>query len=144
MNGAWFNWFGRFGGTGDMPGYKNVYEVPARLQLVRRVGNWDNLNNVPFASRSWDGSVYQSPLSHMDSTIIYSTHPDNAKIFAVWLSPEGKIDLPKKAKLVSIFRTDSLFVETSNGKTDIELVDHSVKLINKNGLGKGYILTIKK
>ncbi len=144
MNGAWFNWFGRFGGTGDMPGYKNVYEVPARLQLVRRVGNWDNLNNVPLTSRSWDGSVYQSTLSRIDSTVIYSTHTDSGKIFAVWLSAEGKIDLPKKAKLVSVFRTDSLFVETSNGKDDIEFVDHCVKLINKNGLGKGYILTIKK
>ena len=144
MNRAWFNWFGRFGGTGDMPGYKNVYEVPARLQLVRRVGNWDNLNNVPLTSRSWDGSVYQSPLSRIDSTVIYSSHPDSGKIFAVWLSPEGKIDLPKKAILVSVFRTDSLFVETSNGKEDIELIDHRVKLINNHGVGKGYILTIKK
>ena len=144
MNGAWFSWFGRFGGTGDMPGYRNITEVPARLQLVRRVANWDNLNAVPLSSRSWDGFVYQSPLSRMDSTVIYSAHPDNGKIFAVWLSPDGKIDLPKKTKVISVFRTDSLFVETANGKDDIEIFGHRVKLINNNGLGKGYILRIKK
>jgi len=25
INGSWFNWFGRFGGSGDMPDYQNIY-----------------------------------------------------------------------------------------------------------------------
>lgn len=144
INGAWFNWFGRFGGTGDMPGFRNVYEVPARLQLVRRVANWDNLNSVPLSKRSWDGNVYQSPLSYMSSGIIWSTHPDTGKIFVVWLSQEGLVQLPDKSKLKSAFRTDSLFVESSNGKADIEVTDKGLKLINPAGLTKGYIITLER
>jgi hypothetical protein len=60
INGAWFGWFGRYGGSGDMPDYMNVYEVPARLQLIRRIPAWDNLAGIPLSARSWDGSVYRS------------------------------------------------------------------------------------
>ena len=143
MNGGWFSWFGRFGGTGDMPGFRNVYNLPPRLQLVRRVANWDNLNAVPLTSRSWDGSVYKSPLSYMDSNIIYSTHPNTGKIFAVWLTRVGVVPLPEKSKFLSVFRTDSLFIESTDGKSDIQVTGEGLKLINKEGLEKGYIINLK-
>ena len=144
MNGAWFNWFGRFGGTGDMPGFRNVYELPARLQLVRRVANWDNLNSVPLTSRSWDGNVYKSPSSYMDLNIIYSTQPNTGKIFAVWLTQDGVLQIAGKSNLESVFRTDSLFIESKDGKTDLMVTDKGLKLINKNGVGKGYIINLKR
>jgi hypothetical protein len=39
VNGAWFSWYGRFGGTGDMPGFRSIREVPARLKLIRVLAN---------------------------------------------------------------------------------------------------------
>ena len=144
INGAWFNWFGRFGGTGDMPDFRNVYEVPARLQLVRRVANWDNLNSVPLSKRSWDGNIYQSPLSYISANIIWSTNPNTGKIFAVWLSQDGLVQLPDGSKLKSVFRTNSLFIETSNGRADIQVTDKGLKLINQAGITKGYIITLER
>jgi hypothetical protein len=143
LNGAWFSWFGRFGGTGDMPAFGNIYEVPARLQLVRRVANWDNLNSVPLTKRLWDGSVYKSPLSCISQDIIYSTHPKTRKIFAVWFSGDGIVPIPDKMKLNSVFRTDSLFIETINGRADVQVTDKGLKLINQSRLTKGYIITIE-
>jgi hypothetical protein len=144
INGAWFSWFGRFGGTGDMPNFRNVYELPARLQLVRRVANWENLNSIPLSKRSWDGNIYRSPLSYISQDIIWSTHSKTGKIFAVWLSQQGIVQLPASSKLKSVFRADSLFIESRDGRADIQVTDNGLKLINQSGLTKGYIITIEK
>jgi hypothetical protein len=144
INGAWFSWFGRFGGTGDMPGFRNVYNLPPRLQLIRRVANWENLNSVPLSSRSWDGTVYKSPLSYIDQNVIYSTHPSTGKIFVVWLTQDGVVQLPEKSKIESVYRTDSLFIETKDGFSDIQVTDKGIMLNNKEGLAKGYIITKKR
>lgn len=40
---SYYNWFGRYGGSGDMPDYQAVADVPVRLKLIRCIPNWDNL-----------------------------------------------------------------------------------------------------
>ncbi|MBL1170655.1 MAG: hypothetical protein D8M50_17815, partial [Candidatus Brocadia sp. AMX1] len=75
INRAWYNWFLRFGGTGNMPSFQNITEVYPRLKLIRCLPNWDNLNNVPLTDRSWDGSVYRSTKSYASSDVMYSRQP---------------------------------------------------------------------
>ena len=144
INGSWYNWYGRFGGTGDMPGYRKISEVPARLQLVRRVPAWDNLNEIPRAKRFWAGGVYSSPMSGMDGKVIWSTHPKSGKIFAVWLEPDGVVKLPSTAKVAAVHRTNGLFMETSNGRGDVEVAGATIRLTNREGLGKGYIISLRE
>ena len=141
INGAWFSWFGRFGGNTDMPDYLNISEVPARLQLIRMLPSWDNLVNVPLTERSWDGNIYKSPNSYADSNIIYSRHPDTGKIFAVFLNTAGKIKLLEKEPVNSVYRTDSFFIETEDGSSDVQIINGEIKLIDSAGIGKGYIIS---
>ncbi|MDR1222228.1 MAG: hypothetical protein LBL07_05035, partial [Tannerella sp.] len=84
--GSAFGWFGRFGGTGDMPDYKSVRQVPARLKLVRMIPNWENLHRTPLEQRNWDGEVYSSPKSHISENVIYSIQPRTDKLFVVFLT----------------------------------------------------------
>ena len=51
INGAWYDWFGRFGGTGNMPKFTTISAVYPRLKLIRLIPNWDNLNNIPLTSQ---------------------------------------------------------------------------------------------
>lgn len=79
INGAWYNWFGRFGGANTMPDFSAVTAVYPRLKLIRCIPNWDNLNNIGTSSRSWDGTtgVYVATVgngtwSFMGSWTMYS------------------------------------------------------------------------
>lgn len=144
IHGSCFGWFGRFGGSGNMPDFKKVSDVPARLQLVRRVAAWDNRNGVPLAQRSWDGKVYSSPASCISESVIWSTHPKTGKLFVVWLRPDGVLKLPAGLNFESIQRTDNLFIETASGLGDIEVKGNEVRLKNSAGLEKGYIIAVRQ
>ena len=144
VNGSVFGWFGRFGGTGNMPDYKNISEVPARLQLIRRVAAWENRNGIPLDKRFWDGNVYTSPTSHISENVIWSTHPKTGKIFVVWLKPDSVVKLPAGLKFESLQRTDKLFIESSSGLDDVAVKGNEVRLKNNEGIGKGYIISAIK
>jgi hypothetical protein len=144
INGSWFAWYGRFGGSGDMPDYANIYEVPARLQLIRVLPNWDNLVNIPLTERAWDGNIYRSPNSYADTNIIYSRHPETDKIFVVFLNTSGKIKLLKNETVRLVNRTNGLFIETQDGSNDIQITDNEISLINAENAGKGYIITTNR
>ena len=107
------------------------------------MANWENLNNVPLQERKWDGTVYSSPKSFMSEDLIWSTHPKNNKIFAVWLNQDGILKIPDGSKLLTVYRTDSLFVETSVGITDFTEKSGYINLTNPSGIGKGYIFSLK-
>ncbi len=141
INGSWFNWFGRFGGSGDMPDYANIYDVPARLQLIRVLPNWDNLVNIPLEARTWDGDTYISPNSYVDSHIIYSRHHKTGKIFVVFLNTAGSIKLQENETITSVMRTNGLFIETVDGIQDVEIENNEIRLTNPAYTGKGYIIT---
>lgn len=144
INGSWFSWFGRFGGNTDMPNYLNIYEVPARLKLIRMLPNWDNIINVPLTERIWDGNVYKSPNSYADSNIIYSRHPVTGKIFAVFLNSSGNIRLSENEQISSVNRTDGFFIESDDGTNDLQISNGEIRLINPAGLGKGYIISTNR
>ncbi|MBM2817918.1 MAG: hypothetical protein HW401_508, partial [Parcubacteria group bacterium] len=84
INGAWYNWFGRWGGAGDLPNFQSITEVYPRLKLIRLIPNWDNLRNIPLSQRTWNNSttdpIYSSkknttdpnPTSYFDSHVMYS------------------------------------------------------------------------
>ena len=164
INGAWYNWFGRFGGTGDMPGFTSITAVYPRLKLIRVIPNWDNLNNIPLVNRSWDGSVYQSAKdgklqSYINSDVMYSRHWKNGKIFAVFNTTNtinGKIKLNSGETVTSIQKTDGYFIETGDASSELTVTDTSsgkeitlnstvtIPIDSTNGQvkGIGYILTV--
>ena len=165
INGAWYNWFGRFGGTGDMPGFNSITEVYPRLKLIRLIPNWDNLNNIPLANRSWDGSVYQSKTSsdslqsYISSDVMYSHHWKTGKIFAVFNTTnttQGKIKLNAGETITSLQKTDGYFIEAGDAASDLTVTDTSngkeitlnstvaIPMDSTNGQvkGIGYILTV--
>ena len=142
INGAWYNWFGRFGGTGDMPGFEGVTKVYPRLKLIRCLPNWDNLNNVPLTDRSWDGNVYQSTKSYASGDVMYSRHPKTGKLFAVFLTIGGVITLNPGETVTSVERTDGFFIESGDGNADVEITGNEIHLKSRKNIGKGYIFTV--
>ncbi|WP_347275774.1 hypothetical protein, partial [Candidatus Kuenenia sp.] len=142
INGAWCNWFGRFGDTVDMPDFGSITKVDSRLKLIRCIPNWDNLNNVPLSERSWDGSVYQSTKSYADSDVMYSYHPKTGKLFAVFLTLSGAITLNAGETAISVQRTDGYFIESVDGSADVSIVGNEIRLKSKDNIGKGYIFTV--
>ncbi len=152
INGAWYDWFGRFGGSNTMPGFKNITEVYPRLKLVRCIPNWDNLNGIPLAYRWWDGDVYQSMNSSISRDVMYSRQPKTGKLFAVFLTNDGIIRLSGGEMVTSVSRIDGYFMESGDGSDDVELTGSEIRL--KSGIsidvdtgngqvkGNGYIFTL--
>ncbi|NUO09642.1 MAG: hypothetical protein HUU08_13355, partial [Candidatus Brocadia sp.] len=152
INGAWYNWFGRWGGFRSMPNFKYITEVYPRLKLIRCIPNWDNLNNVSLNDRSWDGSVYRSTMSYIDSDVMYSRHPKTGKLFAVFNTTNGVIKLNAGETVISVQNTDGYFIESGNASADFNITGNEIRLKNSvpiavdssNGQikGKGYIFTL--
>jgi len=143
MNGAWFSWYGRFGGTGDMPAFKSIAEVPFRLKLIRVLANWENLNLTSLAKRSWDGTTYQSPTAFAGPNAIAVMQPATAKLFVVFLTEKGEILLPKSKKVLAIFKADSLFCEQGKELNEVEIVEGRLRPVGEKGLNNGYILHLR-
>ncbi|NUO09234.1 MAG: hypothetical protein HUU08_11230 [Candidatus Brocadia sp.] len=152
INGAWYNWFGRWGGFRSMPNFKYITEVYPRLKLIRCIPNWDNLNNVPLYDRSWDGSVYRSTKSYISSDVMYSHHPKTGKLFAVFNTKNGVIKLNAGEKIDSVNRVNGYFEEAEDGSADVDIFGDEIRLKSNVGIdvdanngqikGKGYIFTL--
>jgi hypothetical protein len=140
INGAWFSWYGRFGGTGDMPKYNSVKDVPQRIRLVRMLANWENLHGIPLSERTWDGTTYSSPTAYVSPDVMYLTQPGTNKIFVLFLNENGQVTLPISVKEGAVFRTDALFMESENGGEDFNIESNTIKIKNIDNLGKAYII----
>lgn len=143
VNGSGFGWYGRFGGTGDMPDYKDITEVPPRLKLIRVLPAWENKNKTKLNARSWDGQIYKSNNAYASQDVIYLRQPETQKIFAVFLTKAGIIGLPTNVKLISIAATDGLFIETGNSISDFQVEGTVIRIKNESAIGKGYVLTVR-
>ena len=131
INGAWYNWFGIWGNRGTMPNFSSVTDIYPRLKLIRLIPNWDNLNNIPLANRSWDGSVYQSKTSsgnlqsYISSDLMYSRQPKTGKLFAVFNTTSGKIKLRAGETITSLQKTDGYFIEAGDASADLTVTANS-------------------
>ena len=141
MNKSWFNWFGRVGGTGDMPVYGSMKDVPARLKLIRVLPNWENINSTPITSRTWNGVVYKSPNAYASDSAISVIQPKTGKQFIVFLKSTAVVNLPAGKTVKSISLTDGLFRETSDAKADfIITTDNKIKPLSSAVLEGCYIV----
>jgi hypothetical protein len=143
VNGAWFSWYGRFGGTGDMPGFKSIREVPARLKLIRVLANWENLNQTPLSHRLWDGTVYKSPNAYASPDVIAVKQPETEKLFVVFLTENGKVEIPKGKKVAAIYSTNDLFIEKNETTDEVILQSNELIPAETDCLEKGYIIELK-
>ena len=141
--GAWTGWYGRFGGTGNMPDYKSIREVPARLKLVKALPVWENMNSTPLSARSWKGGVYKSPTAFISADAVAALQYGTNKFFAVFNTPAAKVVAPDGYRVKSVFKTDELFIE--NGSADGEVfVKDNVISPTASAVGKGYIVELEK
>ncbi|MFZ4581374.1 MAG: hypothetical protein ACOYM7_01875 [Paludibacter sp.] len=141
INKSWFNWFGRVGGTGDMPVYGSMKDVPARLKLIRVLPNWENMNNTPQADRKWNGVVYKSSNAYASDSAISVIQPKTAKQFVVFLKSTGVVDLPAGKTVKSISSTDGLFYEVSDAKSNfIITTDNKLKPANSSVVDQCFII----
>ncbi len=143
VNGSWFSWYGRLGGSKDMPNYQSIAEVPARIKLISVLSGWENLNKTPLNERKWDGETYQSPTAFASPEVIYLNKPNTFKLFFVLLTANGKIKLPKGKKVATIFKTDGLFVETQSALADFNISDTAVSAKNNSVTEQCYIVHLK-
>lgn len=149
INGSWTCWYGRAGGTGNSPDYKYIREIPARLKLLKAIATWENLNNTPLSKRTWDGKVYSSPTAYMSENVIWAINPKSKKMFAVFLSKNGKIALPKDKKAKSAFVADGLFRELMNIDRDgkikrIRYKGKNISLITNDLINDALIFTLEE
>lgn len=144
-HGSWTGWFGRPGGTGNNPGFHTINDMPARLKLNRAVAVWENLNHTPLSQRKWDGTNYSSPTAGMTPEVIWALQPQTDKLFFVFLSEDGKFEIPAGYKVDNIYHTDGLFRE-------LEPVRKSIVAVRKNRIvqrapyisGVGFVAHLKK
>lgn len=142
VNGAWFNWSILFGNSGTAGTWTNITQVYPRLKLVKCVPNWDNLNNILLANRSWNGSVYQSTNSYISKDVIYSRHWKTAKLYAVFVTTNGIINLNAGEIVTSVQRTDGYFRESGDGAADVTISGLTIRINSGLNTDKGYIFTI--
>ncbi len=141
VNKSWFNWFGRVGGTGDMPTYGSMKDIPARLKLIRVLPNWENINNTPVANRTWNGTVYKSPNAYASDSAISVIQPKTGKQFIVFLKSTAVVDLPAGKTVKSISITDGLFREATDAKADFIITsDNKIKPTGSAVLDQCYII----
>lgn len=144
-HGSWTGWFGRPGGTGNNPGFRTINDMPARLKLNRAVAVWENLNHTPLSQRKWDGTNYSSPTAGMTPEVIWALQPQTHKLFFVFLSEDGKFEIPAGYKVDNIYHTDGLFRE-------LEPVRKNIVAVRKNRIvqrapyisGVGFVAHLKK
>jgi hypothetical protein len=122
VNGALFTWYGRFGGTGDMPDYKSITEVPPRLKLIRLLTDWENGNHVPLDQRQWNGMIYKSKYAYAGPDAIALLQPGTSKLFITLLSTDGTVSIPPGKIITAVYETDNLFCETIpvNGELNVD------------------------
>ncbi len=162
VNGSWYNWFGILGNRGTMPNFTSITDVYPRLKLIRCIPNWDNLNGIATASRSWNNSttdpIYNSydsdnnQQSYIDGNVMYSRHPKTGKLFAVFLTTNGVVNLKAGETVVSMQRTDGYFVESGDASANFDITGAEIRLkssvsidvssANGQVKGNGYIFTV--
>lgn len=132
-NGAWTHWFGRPGATGNMPDYKTIRDVPARIKLAKALPVWENINNTPLSERKWDGQVYVSPTAGMSEDAVYAVQPGTQKLFFVFNTPDGIVRVPQGYRVARIYFTDGLFREfkgSANYPIKSPMLDSFIKYEN--------------
>jgi len=127
--GAWFNWYGRLGGSGDGKNYHSVAAAPAWITLLRAMTGWENLNGVPLGERGGERQGYRSPLSGITEGALWSRHPVNGKLYVVFRDRSGRVPLPAGATVASARRADALWRETAyDAARELAIGDDGVRM----------------
>jgi hypothetical protein len=132
QQGSWFGWFAR----------ANPSQTVNGVQLLRALPNWDNLVNA--TARAWDPNAlkYQTSNSYADLNVVYGRHPKTRKLFVVFQSKQGMVQLRPGETVTGVQRVDNLFIETTDGFTDLTIANSRVMLKKGSSIGKGYVVTV--
>lgn len=146
VNGAWMGYYGRFGGTDGTPNYQTIRDVPYPLRMIRVIPNWDNMNAIPLAERTWDATnkIYSSPSTYVSQSVMYSKHPKNGNLYVVVLNKDtGVINLPSGQTIKEIYSTDALFKQSLRADSDFAVTSTTATLISSSNQEKGYVFILE-
>lgn len=130
-SGAWYNYFGTWGNRGTMPNFASLTAIYPRLKLVRVIPNWDNLNGIGTATRSYINDEYNAThttstgntvtWSHIGTYTMFSRHWKRPnEIFVVKMGTDTELYEPvvihSNEYIQSIYSTDGLFQQVSDVK----------------------------
>lgn len=141
VNGGWFSWFGRFGGTGDMPNYTSIADVPDRLKLIRVLVNWENLNNTPLSKRSFKNEEYKSTTAGFSKDILWGINPQSKDIFFVFLSTKGVLPLSSNNPKIKVYQLDNFMSKGEDVTSHFIISGGKLSLKDLNLLGKSFVLS---
>ncbi len=141
LNQMWYYYFGNLPPSpSGVAAYSSITEVPMRIKLIVELPNWENLNNTPVAERKWNGVIYRSSNAYASDSAIAVIQPKTNKLFFVCNKSSAIITLPVNKTVKQIFRTNNLFIETTDGTSDFIQTNNKLKLTSNAILGAGYIV----
>ncbi|WNR46153.1 carbohydrate binding domain-containing protein [Paenibacillus roseipurpureus] len=127
INGRFMNWFGRPG----PPGFKgNIPNLDDSGKLTRVLANWDNVNQVPLASRSWNLSTltYNSTKSHADPHVIYTRRPETNMLYVHFLDSTGTVTLNAGESVAKAVRVNEYMEPTIDAGSDLTISGSTVSI----------------
>ena len=142
--GVWFNSFGALNRTMD-----DISDWSDELVLARLLPNWENINGVAEADRSWDGTnlVYSSAMSYADRDVIYARQPTTGLLFAVFLSNSGRISLKSGEQVTQVRKTNEVYEAQGPGSEDaMSALDINGETVTLSATGQTqelYVITVQ-
>lgn len=103
-----------------------------------------NLNQTPLNQRTWDGKTYKSKNAFADPKAIGVLQSGTDKYFIVLMTEDAEVPLPDGKTIISISRTNDLFVESGDGSADLIIQGGKAKLNGSSGMNKAYIIKFSK
>jgi hypothetical protein len=93
--------------------------------------------------RNWDGTVYKSPNAFASPDVIAVKQPETEKLVVIFLTNNGKVEIPKGKKVAAIYKTDDLFIENGDATEEVMIKSNLIIPRSSNCLNKGFIVELK-
>jgi hypothetical protein len=143
LHGQIYSWYGRFGGTGNVPNYKSIKEVPPRLKLIKQLSLWEELNQTPLNERQLIDGKYSSPTAFVSNQVIAVRHPSENILYVVVLQDGRDILLDYRFPVTEVFDTDDLFMKTNNS-IYISVKNNQLHINSDLAINKGFICRLSE
>lgn len=111
--------------------------------FLKAIPNWENLNNIPVADRTFDMDthVYESPNTRIDQEIIYSIHPFTRDIHVVFLEGDAGFAFNESLSDYHIYQTTPLWEREEEKPTALVSDGGIVSLSDQTMTNTGYVLS---
>ncbi|MFT4095291.1 MAG: hypothetical protein QM640_16800 [Niabella sp.] len=144
VHGIWFNWFGRFGGSGAAPNYKSVTDVPVFFRLIRAFTSWENLNGTALPERTFKNGAYKSPTAYFSSDLLWAVQPVSKKIYGVFVTTRKGIPVLPGAPKLRVYVLNDLMGTGREITSAFSSDGSNIYLKDRSLLGKAFVMDSDK